>query len=148
MSYKDKIFTFWGTMDLLAIGSYLFYSLKMAHVPIWSDIQLFYTQLTLMEVRGADRIFLQFLFFIHSGLLLSLCFSAYAFLVKKKIRFLLIGLQEMMRILSLTCSVALFPLLLQVMRIEDAFVALILFVISETLKIGSLLWLRKRALLT
>lgn len=148
MSYKDKIFTFWGTMDLLAIGSYLFYSLKMGHVPIWSDIQLFYTQLTLMEVRGADRIFLQSLFFIHSGLLLSLCFSAYTFLVKKKIRFLLIGLQEMMRILSLTCSVALFPLLLQVMRIDDALVALILFVISEALKIGSLLWLRKRALLT
>lgn len=148
MSYKDKIFTFWGTMDLLAIGSYLFFSLKMGHVPIWSDIQLFYTQLTLMEVRGADRIFLQSLFFIHSGLLLSLCFSAYAFLVKKKIRFLLIGLQEMMRILSLTCSVALFPLLLQVMRIDDALVALILFVISEALKIGSLLWLRKRALLT
>ena len=148
MSYKDKIFTFWGAMDLLAIGSYLFYSLKMGHVPIWSDIQLFYSQLTLMEVRGADRIFLQTLFFIHSGLLLSLCFSAYAFLVKKNIRFLFIGLQEMMRILSLTCSVALFPLLLQFMRIDDAFVALILFVISETLKIGSLLWLRKRALLT
>ena len=108
MSYKDKIFTFWGAMDLLAIGSYLFYSLKMGHVPIWSDIQLFYAQLALMEARGADRIFLQFLFFIHSGLLLSFCFSAYAFLVKKKIRFLLIGLQEVMRILSLTCSVALF----------------------------------------
>ncbi len=148
MSYKDKIFTFWGAMDLLAIGSYLFYSLKMGHVPIWSDIQLFYAQLALMEVRGADRIFLQSLFFIHSGLLLSFCFSAYAFLVKKKIRFLLIGLQEVMRILSLTCSVALFPLLLQVMRIDNVFVGLFLFVLSETLKVGSLLWLRRRGLLT
>jgi hypothetical protein len=52
MSYKDKIFTFWGAMDLLAIGSYLFYSLKMGHVPIWSDIQLFYAQLALMEVSA------------------------------------------------------------------------------------------------
>ena len=148
MSYKDKIFTFWGVMDLLAIGSYIFYSLKMGHVPIWSDIQLFYTQLTLMEVRGADSIFLQSLFFLHLGLILSLCLSAYAFLKKTKIRFLLIGLQEVMRILSLTCSVAIFPLLLQVMHIEEAFVGILLFVISETLKVGSLLWLRKQGLLT
>lgn len=148
MSYKDKILVFWGAMDTLALVSYFVFSLKMGHVPFWSDIQLFYANLTLMDVRGMDLLFLQSLFFIYLGLMFSLFISAYIFLRRAKISLLFIGLQEMMRILSLTCSVAIFPLILHAMRIDDARVGIVLFAISETLKVGSLFWLRKRRVLT
>lgn len=130
-------------MDVLAIASYLFFSLRMGHVPFWSDIQHFYSSLGLMEIKGPTRIFLQCIFFISLGLLLTLFISAWCFLRKKKINLLFITLQEVMRIFSLSCSVAIFPLIVRFLQIENALVGFILFAVSETLKIGSLLWIKK-----
>ncbi|MGK9175632.1 hypothetical protein KXR87_20845 [Yokenella regensburgei] len=144
MSIKDKIFTFWGMMDVFAIGSYLFFSVKMGNLPFWSDIRHFYVNLSFMQVKGADYLLLQCVFFIYLMLMVSLFYSGWCFLKKKQIGILFISLQEVMRFFSLSCSVAFFPLILRIMRIEDALVAFILFLLSETLKIGSLQWLRKQ----
>ncbi len=144
MSNKDKIFTFWGLMDVLAIASYLFFSVRMGNVPFWSDIQHFYANLAFMEVKGAISMLMEGLFFLNLILLVTLFFSAWAFLKKREISFLFISLQEVMRVFSLSCSVAIFPIILRVMYVEEALVGFILFVVSETLKIGSLLWLRKQ----
>lgn len=144
MSHKDKIFIFWGGMDVLAIASYLFFSLSMGNIPFWSDIQHFYANLSFMEVRGATGILLQCIFFIYLGLMVTLFISAWCFLKKREISFLFITLQEVMRIFSLSCSVAIFPLVLRFLQIEEALVAFILFAVSEVLKIGSLFWLRKQ----
>lgn len=144
MSNKDKIYAFWGAMDLLAIASYLFFALQRGNIPFWTDIQHFYANLAFMEVRGADSILLQGVFFLYLGLMLSLFFSAWCFLKRKAISFLFIGVQEILRLFSLSCSVAIFPLLLQFMQVENVLVAIVLFVVSEALKTGSIFWIRKQ----
>lgn len=143
MSYKGKVFLFWGVMDLLTLGSYLFFSLMRGEVPFWSDITHFYTGLEQHEAGGGYAILLQGLFFIHLALLLSLPVSAWAFLAHKKMSVLWLALQETMRIFSLTCSLALFPLILHFVS-SGPMVNLALFLISETLKVVSLLSTKRK----
>ncbi|XTZ38190.1 hypothetical protein ACQYRI_20055 [Salmonella enterica] len=143
MNLRNKIFIFWGVMDVLALASYLFFSLQSGNVPFYSDIKGFYSTLAQLEAQGLAGVLYQILFFIHIALIISLAISAWSFLVKKNINTIFFIAQEIARFFSLTCSIALIPLLMNITGFSAAWGAIGLFFISEALKIGSVVWAKR-----
>lgn len=87
------------------------------------------------------------LFIFDLLLLLSLFISAWLFFKRKDVAIKFALAQEVFRLISFRCSVSFFPLLVSVFGITSVWVNLGLFVISELLKIYSLVYLmgkRKR----
>lgn len=145
MSLKNKIFVFWGIMDVLALLSYLFFSLQSGNVPFYSDIHGFYTNFAQLGVSGLMGVIIQVMFFINILLIVSLIFSGWSLLVKKDIHNIFFIAQEIARVLSLKCSLTLIPLFMHLAGFSAAWGAILLFLISEALKIVSVVWAKRRA---
>ena len=143
MNLRNKIFIFWGVMDVLALLGYLFYSLQSGNVPFYSDIRAFYSNYAHLDVSGGTGGLIQLIFFINTALVFSLLFSAWSFLAKKNINMVFLVAQEIARVCSLKCSVALIPMMLHLTGLRSALVAIVLFVLSEALKIGSVVWAKR-----
>lgn len=145
MSLRNKIFVFWGIMDVLALAGYLFFSLQGGSVPFYSDIHGFYTNYAQLGVNGFMGWLIQLLFFINIALIVSLAFSAWWMIVKKDINNIFFIVQEIGRVFSLKCSVALIPLIMHFSDIRSPWIAILLFVLSEVVKIGSIMWIKRNA---
>ncbi|MDF7761662.1 hypothetical protein PU683_19240 [Kosakonia cowanii] len=143
MSLRNKIFIFWGVMDVLTLIGYLFFSMRSGNVPFYSDISAFYSSYGRLGVSGVTGGFIQLMFFINIVLIVSLIFSAWSFLAKKNINMVFFVVQEIARVFSLKCSVALIPMMLHLTGFRSALVAIVLFVLSEALKIGSVVWAKR-----
>lgn len=143
MNLRNKIFIFWGVMDVLALIGYLFFSIQSGNVPFYSDISMFYSYYKSLDVNGVTGGFVQLMFFINIALIVSLLFSAWSFLAKKNIDMIFFVVQEIARVFSLKCSVALIPMMLHLTGYRSALVAIVLFVLSEALKIGSVVWAKR-----
>jgi len=143
MSLKNKIFVFWGIMDVLALVSYVVFSLQGGNIPFYSDIKGFYNTYPQLGVSGLMGGVLQFLFLINIALIVSLVFSAWTMTVKKDINNIFFIVQEIARLLSLKCSLTLIPLFLHVSGFSVAWVAIVLFLLSEALKIASISWAKR-----
>ena len=137
MTGKDKVFFFWGCMDILAIILYCVNSVRMGRIPVISDTQSF---IDLWHAHNAvvPGIFVMILFILDLGLLLSFVISAILFFKRKHWAVKLALFQEVFRLISFRCSISLFPLLVGVTGISNVWVNLILFIISATLKLYSL----------
>lgn len=137
MTGKDKVFFFWGGMDILAIILYCVNSVRMGRIPVISDTQSF---IDLWHAHNAvvPGIFVMILFILDLGLLLSFVISAILFFKRKHWAVKLALFQEVFRLISFRCSISLFPLLVGVTGISNVWVNLILFIISATLKLYSL----------
>lgn len=137
MTGKNKVFFFWGGMDILAIILYCVNSVRMGRIPVISDTQSF-IELWYAHNAVVPGIFVMILFILDLVLLLSFVVSAILFFKRKHwaVKFALF--QEVFRLISFRCSVSLFPLLVGVTDISNVWVNLILFIISETLKLYSL----------
>ena len=146
MNLKSKLWYFWGSMDVLALLLYSVNSLRQDRIPLISDLIAFTG--TSDVVSGGGYNFIVTLFFIFDLLLLlSLFISAWLFFKKKDVAIKFALIQEVFRLISFRCSVSFFPLLVSVFGISSVWVNLGLFVISELLKIYSLVYLmgkRKR----
>ena len=146
MNLKSKLWYFWGSMDVLALLLYSVNSLRQDRIPFISDLIAFTG--TSDVVSGGGYNFIVTLFFIFDLLLLlSLFISAWLFFKKKDVAIKFALIQEVFRLISFRCSVSFFPLLVSVFGISSVWVNLGLFVISELLKIYSLVYLmgkRKR----
>lgn len=146
MNLKSKLWYFWGSMDVLALLLYSVNSLRQDRIPLISDLIAFTG--TSDVVSGGGYNFIVTLFFIFDLLLLlSLFISAWLFFKRKDVAIKFALAQEVFRLISFRCSVSFFPLLVSVFGITGVWVNLGLFVISELLKIYSLVYLmgkRKR----
>ena len=76
---------------------------------------------------------------------ISLVYTAYLFLFKDKLNYILLGIQEVLRFASLTSSVSLFPLFFSFIGSHSAALALSGFLVSECAKVGSLWWYHTRS---
>lgn len=144
MSLKNKIFVFWGIMDVLALVSYFIFSLQSGNIPFYSDITGFYNTYPQLGVSGLTGGLLQFLFLINIALIVSLALSAWTMLVKKDINTLFFIVQEFARLFSLKCSLTLIPLFLHFSGFSVAWVAIVLFLLSEAVKIASISWAKRK----
>ena len=146
MNLKSKLWYFWGSMDVLALLLYSVNSLRQDRIPFISDLIAFTG--TSDVVSGGGYYFIVTLFFIFDLLLLlSLFISAWLFFKKKDVAIKFALIHEVFRLISFRCSVSFFPLLVSVFGISSVWVNLGLFVISELLKVYSLVYLmgkRKR----
>lgn len=146
MNLKSKLWYFWGSMDVLALLLYSVNSLRQDRIPFISDLIAFTG--TSDVVSGGGYNFIVTLFFIFDLLLLlSLFISAWLFFKKKNVAIKFALIQEVFRLISFRCSVSFFPLLVSMFGISSVWVNLGLFVISELLKVYSLVYLmgkRKR----
>ncbi|MBS7090919.1 MAG: hypothetical protein KH134_11625 [Enterobacter cloacae] len=146
MNLKSKLWYFWGSMDVLALLLYSVNSLRQDRIPLISDLIAFTG--TSDVVSGGGYNFIVTLFFIFDLLLLlSLFISAWLFFKRKDVAIKFALAQEVFRLISFRCSVSFFPLLVSVFGITSVWGNLGLFVISELLKIYSLVYLmgkRKR----
>ena len=146
MNLKSKLWYFWGSMDVLALLLYSVNSLRQDRIPFISDLIAFTG--TSDVVSGGGYYFIVTLFFIFDLLLLlSLFISAWLFFKKKDVAIKFALIQEVFRLISFRCLVSFFPLLVSVFGISSVWVNLGLFVISELLKVYSLVYLmgkRKR----
>ena len=146
MNLKSKLWYFWGSMDVLALLLYSVNSLRQDRIPLISDLIAFTG--TSDVGSGGGYNFIVTLFFIFDLLLLlSLFISAWLFFKRKDVAIKFALAQEVFRLISFRCSVSFFPLLVSVFGISSVWVNLGLFVISELLKVYSLVYLmgkRKR----
>ena len=132
---KNKIFYFWGVMDVIGIVFYLIgpYHLLQSW---WDSTGGNFGVIIFMLIAGGVN-----------GLLtwpVSLCFSAWFFFTTHRyaVRFALA--QEVLRLLTMSCSVTLFPMIIVGLGISVIPLNITLFVFSEIVKIGSLIFVMKK----
>jgi len=143
MSLKNKIFLFWGCMDVLAILVYVLLTFYRGHVPIYSDVRNFYDNYTGWGANGWGGLYLPFIFALSILMRISLFYSAYAFIFKKEVGISFFCVQELLRLFSLTCSLTFLPYLLNFIADYPWYLGISVFIFSETCKIGTFLWCKK-----
>lgn len=142
MNLKSKLWYFWGGMDILAILFYCVNAGLQNRIPFISDIMAFSRLAN--TVSGGGYSGLVMVFYIFDLLLLLSLFASAWFFFKRKafaIKFALV--QEVFRLISFRCSVSIFPIALSLFGISNVWLNLGLFVLSEGLKVYSLLFLMR-----
>lgn len=143
LSLKNKIFVFWGCMDILAVIIYFAASLYGGRIPFYSDIEGFYKNIASMNVSETMLFYLQFLFLLNILMNLSLFYSSYAFVVKKNMGVTFFCCQEVLRIFSITCSLSFIPILLRFVDGYPWYLGVSFFIFSEVCKVSAFLWCKK-----
>lgn len=141
---RHKILLFWGLMDLLALGAYFWLSTRQGNVPFYSDVVNFTRTFSAFGASEGPGAAIQ-IFFVGVLMKISLVYTAYLFLFKDKLNYILLGIQEVLRFASLTSSVSLFPLFFSFIGSHSAALALSGFLVSECAKVGSLWWYHTRS---
>ena len=141
---KNKIFYFWGIMDVIGI---VFYSIGPYHLlqSWWDSTGGNFGVIIFMLIAGGVNGLLAGLFYLVYLLWpVSLCFSAWFFFTSHRyvVRFALA--QEVLRLLTMSCSVTLFPMIIVGLGMSVISLNITLFVFSEIMKIGSLIFVMKR----
>lgn len=141
MKARDKVFIFWGCMDALAVVLYCAQSARHDRIPFIADMLSFSTAVNSLSAGGYSA--LLFLFFcLDFVLLLSFFASAWCFITRRPFASKLALCQEVLRLVSFRCSVALFPLFLAIAGEASVWLSSVFFGVSECLKIYSL-WVYK-----
>jgi hypothetical protein len=143
MNLKNKIFIFWGCMDVLAVLTYCLLSFYKGHVPFYSDVHQFYGNLASLDVKGWDSFYIQVFFVLNILMHLSLFYSSYAFMIKRDVALSFFCCQEFLRIFSLTCSLTFIPYLLNFIDGYPWYLGVSFFIFSEIGKVSTFLWCRK-----
>lgn len=141
MRARDKVFIFWGSMDALAVVLYCAQSVRHDRIPFIADMLSFITTVNTFSAGGYNALLILF-FCLDFVLLLSFFASAWCFITRRPFASKLALCQEVLRLVSFRCSVALFPLFLAIAGESSVWLSGILFSVSECLKIYSL-WVYK-----
>lgn len=144
MNLKNKVFIFWGCMDVLAIVMYCFFSFYKGNIPLYSDVRNFYNVFISLEVSGWTGFFILIMFTLHLIMQLSLFYSAYALLKKNNLSVWFLCCQEILRAFSLTCSLAFIPFILHFIHGYPSHLGASLFIFSEICKVGTFWWCKRR----
>ncbi|WES68118.1 hypothetical protein [Superficieibacter sp. HKU1] len=140
MRFKKGIYIFWGMMDLLALASYIALAIHMGRIPFITDIVHFHDSAIGYGAGGGLVIWMLTLFAIGFVLKITLFYSAWSFICKKDINTLFFIFQEAGRVITLTGSIPLLTLLVYFAGAGSVAVSVILFIVSEILKIASIVW--------
>ncbi|KFC01029.1 putative membrane protein [Trabulsiella guamensis ATCC 49490] len=144
MNFKNKQFLFWGIMDALAFLSYCFFSLTRHRIPFISDIREVIATIDIVIGGDSAGTLLIGYFICELLMLVSLLVSAYLFLRKKTAAITFAFVQEILRFITMKCSIAIFPIVLTVTGFSVLAINVGLFLLSEMIKIGSLMYCRKK----
>ena len=126
--YKKYILLFWGVMDVIAIATYLFYSLGNGRIPFYSDIVHSLSLLKDIGVEGGFYAYAVATVTLQIVLLLSLFFSAQCFLRQKLFSF----------------SISVIPLLLNYFHSQNLVLNISLFIFSEVTKVTTIIWCKRQ----
>ncbi|MCK6854265.1 immunity protein Tsi6 family protein [Enterobacter cloacae] len=141
---KNKIFYFWGIMDVIGI---VFYFVGPYHLlqSWWDSTGGNFGVIIFMLIAGGVNGLLTGLFYLVYLLWpVSLLFSAWFFFTTHRyaVRFALA--QEVLRLLTMSCSVTLFPMIIVGLGMSVISLNITLFILSEIVKIGSLIFVMKK----
>jgi len=128
-------------MDALAVVLYCAQSVRHDRIPFIADMLFFSTAVNTFSAGGYNALLILF-FCLDFVLLLSFFASAWCFITRRPFASKLALCQEVLRLVSFRCSVALFPLFLAIAGESSVWLSSILFSVSEWLKIYSL-WVYK-----
>jgi len=131
-------------MDVLAILLYLILSLKQGKIPYFTDIVNFSNLSHSVSGQGLYSGVVALLFVLDIVFLFLLFVSAWLFYKKSPYAVRFSFAQELFRLISFRCSIAFFPLVLGLFGVASAWVGLLLFCLSEAVKIGSLVYILKK----
>ena len=143
VSLKRKIFYFWGLMDALAFAFYFISSLQQGKIPFVTDALSFCSLIG--SVAGQDiysRVVALF-FILEMILLLSLFISAWLFYKKNRYAVRFSFAQEFLRLISFRGSISFLPLFTTFFGVTGIWTHFFLFVLSEVIKLGSLVYIMK-----
>lgn len=134
---------FWGKHGCACYFLYCVNSVRQDRIPFFSDVIAF-SQLAETVSGDGGYSALDILFFIiEMFLILSLFVFVWYFFQKNTIVLKFAFIQEVFRRVSFRCPVSIFPLLVSLFGIAGVWVNLFLFVLSEALKVASLLYVMK-----
>ncbi|GGD20044.1 hypothetical protein ACP26F_13120 [Franconibacter pulveris 1160] len=144
MIAKEKVFYFWGAMDLIGIVFYSIDALRLL-VKLWESsagnpaVIIF-----MMIANGINGILTGVFYFVYILTPLTLFVSAWLFFKKSRYAVRFAMAQEVFRVLTLQCSVTLFPVVVGASGMTGATVNISKLLLSEILKVGSLIYVRKK----
>lgn len=144
MNLKNKVWYFWGIMDVIGIVFYSIGALQLMGT-LWDSAAGNPAVIIFMMVaNGINGILSAIFYLIYILTPLTLFFSAWLFFKKSRyaVRFAMV--QEVLRFLTLRCSVTLFPVVVGGLGMTGATVNISMIVLSEILKIGSLIYVLKK----
>ncbi|CRG50216.1 hypothetical protein [Yersinia wautersii] len=137
MNLKSKIFIFWGMMDLYYIVRYIWGSLSVGKIPFISDINNF------LPMDFSDLLIYRVIVIGSMLTTISVLFTAFLFLKKKKIAIMAAFIQEPFRLIFGVYSISLIPTVINALGMTILVTNLFFLFISEGLKIYTLLIARK-----
>ncbi|SUP84565.1 hypothetical protein ACILPN_19535 [Yersinia wautersii] len=137
MNLKSKIFIFWGMMDLYYIVRYIWGSLSVGKIPFISDINNF------LPMDFSDLLIYRVIVIGSMLTTISVLFTAFLFLKKKKIAIMAAFIQEPFRLIFGVYSISLIPTFINALGMTILVTNLFFLFISEGLKIYTLLIARK-----
>ncbi|TYD07074.1 hypothetical protein E4M14_008160 [Enterobacter sp. Z1] len=143
MTAKNKIFYFWGVMDVIGI---VFYSIGPYHLlESWwvstggnPGVIIF-----MLIAGGVIGIVTGAFYLVYLLMPVSLLFSAWFFFTKHRYAVGFALIQEVLRVIIFSCSVTLFPMAIAGLGLSVISINIALFILSEILKIGSLIYIIK-----
>lgn len=143
MTAKNKIFYFWGVMDVFGI---VFYSIGPYHLlESWwvstggnPGVIIF-----MLIAGGVNGIVTGAFYLVYLLMPVSLLFSAWFFFTKHRYAVGFALIQEVLRVIIFSCSVTLFPMAIAGLGLSVISINIALFILSEILKIGSLIYIIK-----
>lgn len=144
MTVKEKVFFFWGAMDVIGIIFYSIDAFKLMGA-LWASsggnpaVIIF-----MMIANGINGILTGVFYLIYLLTPLTLVLSAWLFFKKSRYAIRFAMAQEIVRIISLRYSVTLFPLAATGLGMKGATVTLSMLVLSEIIKTGSLVYVIKK----
>lgn len=144
MSLRSKTLRFWGIMDIISLTSYFIFSILNNRVPIFSDIKGIISTINSYGIDGAALYGAYILVVCDILILVSLIFSANYFLRGTSAPLTFITVQEALRFITLKCSLAFIPLILHLTTASMVWLNVSLFIFSEIVKVGTLMWCRKQ----
>ncbi|MHC9003207.1 hypothetical protein [Enterobacter adelaidei] len=144
MTVKEKIFYFWGVMDIIGAAYYAVDSWRF----LGEDWGLALVNLTVMFILmwfdGVDGTLKGTYYLVYTLMPLMLLFSAYLYFTKKPYAAKFALAIEVLRIFTFRFSLPLLPVIANRFEWSGLTVNISLLVISELLKIGSLIFVIKK----
>lgn len=144
MNLRSKILRFWGIMDVMSLISYFIFSIINNRIPIYSDIKGIISTIDSFGFEGAGLFWISILVICDIFILVSLFFSANLFLRGTSAPLLFISLQEILRFITLKCSLVFIPLILHLTTSSLVWLNVSLFIFSEAFKVCTLMWCWKQ----
>ncbi len=137
MNSRNKVFTFWGLMDIYFILSFLLINLVSGKIPLIDDYRNF------ILIGGNENFLYIALFSMSIFLNFSMILTAFLFLKKNKHAITVAWIQEPFRLFLVVPSISLIPTFLSITGLQIIVLNVFLLLSSEFLKCYTLLKVRK-----